>query len=85
MATAGTAVQLSTTPTAIISVNVQAETDNTGLIAVGGSSVDATATSQEGTILSAGQSTQLAIDDLSIIYIDSTVNGDGVTYTYLTV
>lgn len=79
--TAGTAVQLSTSTARVGSVAIQAETDNTGRIAVGGSSVVAAegATCQ-GIVLAAGESVSLDIDQLTDIYIDSTVNGDGVTF-----
>ena len=80
--TAGTAVALAST-TSSSRVIITAETDNTGLIAVGvsGHTVAAPGT-QEGMILSPGQSTEFAITDLANVYIDSTVNGDGVTYAY---
>lgn len=79
--TAATAVQLSTSTARVGSVAIQAETDNTGRIAVGGSTVVALegATSQ-GIILAAGDSVTLDVDQLTDVYIDSTVNGDGVNY-----
>lgn len=82
VAAAGTAEALATT-TAIKSVVVTAETDNTGIIAVGGSGVVAALATRRGTPLSAGESIALDIDDLADVFIDSTVNGDGVTYTYV--
>jgi hypothetical protein len=83
--TAATRVQLTTVPTAVRSLVIQAETDNTGLIAVGGSTVIAlVGTTARGISLSAGQSVSLDIDNLSKIYIDSTVSGDGVLLTYTT-
>lgn len=63
-------------------VIVQAQTDNTGIIAVGGAGVDATVATGTGVALTAGTSVTLAIDDLARVYIDSTVSGDGVRYTY---
>lgn len=79
--TAGTRVQLSTTQTAVLEVTVTAETDNTGLIVVGGSTVVATLASRRGTPLNAGDSLTLAVNDLTDVYLDSTVSTDGVTYT----
>ena len=82
--TAGTEVALSTDKSRIVSVTIQAETDNTGRIVVGDSSIVATegATAQ-GLVLTAGDSITLNISQLSGIYIDSTVNGDGVTFIAL--
>lgn len=82
VATAGTAVQLSTAATRVKSVCVTAETDNTGYIVVGGSGVVAALSTRKGTPLNAGDSVTLDIDQLSDVYIDATVNTDGVTYTY---
>jgi len=79
--TAGTDVVLAES-TAAKWVTIQAQTDNTGLIAVGGSGVDATEATGTGVALAAGESITLPIDNLADIYIDSTVNGEGVRFTY---
>lgn len=79
--TAGTRVQLSTTQTSVLEVTITAETDNTGYIVVGGATVVASLSTRRGTPLSAGDSYTVAVNDLSDVYIDSTVNGDGVTYS----
>lgn len=81
--TAGTDVALAGS-TACKRVMVQAQTDNTGLIAVGGTGVDATVATGTGIILYPGDVVDFDIDNLSDIYIDSTVNGEGVRYTYWT-
>lgn len=81
--TAGTDVALATSVSARW-VIIQAQTDNTGVIAVGDAGVDATVATGTGVALAAGESISLPCEDLSLIYIDSTVNGDGVRYTYLT-
>jgi hypothetical protein len=81
IATAGTAEALATS-TACSSVVITAETDNTGVIVVGASDVIAALATRKGTPLNAGDSIALDIDNLSKIYLDTTVNGDGVTYTY---
>ena len=81
--TAGTDVVLASSTTCK-RVVIQAQTDNTGLIAVGSSGVDATVATGTGILLSAGDTFELDIDNLADIYIDSTVNGDGVRYTYFT-
>jgi len=79
--TAGTDVALATTTIAKWVV-IQAQTDNTGVIAVGAAGVDATVATGTGVALAAGESLTIPVDDLKNIYIDSTVNGDGVRYTY---
>lgn len=81
--TAGTDVPLAAS-TACVSVTIQAQTDNTGLIAVGGAGVDATIATGTGNVLEAGDAITIDIDNLSKVYIDATVSGDGVRYTYLT-
>lgn len=79
--TGGTRVQLSTTSTAIIEVAITAETDNTGIIVVGGSTVVASLSTRRGTPLQAGETVVLGVNDLAKVYLDTTVNTDGVTYT----
>lgn len=81
--TAGTDVALAAS-TACKRVTIQAQTDNTGWIAVGASGVDATESTGTGVLLAAGDVFELDIDNLSDVFIDSTVNGEGVRYTYFT-
>ena len=81
VASAGTAEALSTTQNAKW-VTIQAQTDNTGVIAVGGSGVLATVATGTGVALAAGESFTIPANDLKNIYIDATVSGDGVRYTY---
>lgn len=63
-------------------VCITAETDNTGIVVVGGTSVVATLASRQGTPLDAGDDVCLPVDNLADINLDVTVNGEGVTYTY---
>jgi hypothetical protein len=63
-------------------VVIQAQTDNTGIIAVGATGVDATVATGTGLVLSAGEKITLPIDNLADVFIDATVTGDGVRYTY---
>lgn len=63
-------------------VTVQAQTDNTGIIAVGATGVDATVATGTGVALTAGSHITLPCDNLADIFIDATVTGDGVRYTY---
>ncbi len=65
-------------------VTIQAQTDNTGFIAVGATGVDATVATGTGILLSAGDVFEMDIDNLADIFIDATVTGDGVRYTYFT-
>lgn len=81
--TAGTDVALAGS-TVCKRVVIQSQTDNTGLIAVGGSGVDATEATGTGIILYPGDSFEIMTDNLADIFIDSTVNGEGVRYTYFT-
>ena len=80
--TAGTAVQLSTTSVGASEVIITAETDNTGIIVVGTSTVVAALATRKGTPLLAGESLVIAIDDLNKISLDPTVSTDGVTYQW---
>lgn len=70
--------------TACKRVVVQSQTDNTGLIAVGATGVDATVATGTGVILYPGDSFELEIDNLADVFIDASVNGEGVRYTYFT-
>lgn len=81
--TAGTRVVLAAS-TAAKWATIQAYRSNTGTIAVGGATVNASVTAGTGTgiSLSAGESITLPCDNLNDINIDSTVNGEGVRYTY---
>ena len=79
--TAGTAEALAVS-TAAKAVIITAETDNTGYVVVGGSTVVAALATRRGTPLNAGDSVTLEIDNLADIYLDVTVSGDGVTYIY---
>jgi len=80
--TAGTREQLVASSTPCKWVILIAKTDNTGTIVVGGSTVVAALATRQGTPLDAGDSVRLDIDDLYDIYLDATVNGEGVTYLY---
>lgn len=81
VASAGTDEALATSKNAKWVV-IQAQTDNTGLIAVGSSGVDATEATGTGAALAAGDSVTIPVDDLASVYIDATVSGEGVRYTY---
>ena len=80
---AGTAEALEDAARGVEYVIIQSETDNTGLIAVGDSNVVAATGSQKGTMLNVGDSMTLLLVDLNDIYIDSAIDGDGVTYLFV--
>lgn len=86
--TAGTRVALSTTSVSVRSVTITAETDNTGVIVIGGAgTVVAAQATRRGTPLAAGDTIALTIrdddvDDLAEVGLDATIDGDGVTYIY---
>lgn len=80
--TAGTAERLAAA-TKATQVVITAETDNTGIICVGGSTVVAALATRRGTPLSLGDTVTLPCVDLSDIWLDTTVDGDGATFTYV--
>lgn len=79
--TAGTDVALAGSTNAKYAT-IQAQTDNTGYIAVGASGVDATEATGTGILLASGESVTVLCEDLASIYIDATVSGEGVRYVY---
>ena len=81
--TAGTAEQIVTEVTSVISVAIQAETTNAAEVAVGDSNVVAIDDAERGIILAAGESTTLAIGDLALVWIDAKSSGDGISYLCL--
>jgi len=77
VASAGTAVLLLTTDKEIYVVTIKAKATNNGLIYVGDDSVD----NSTGLILAAGEEVTIKIDDDDTNpYIDSSQNGEGVSY-----
>lgn len=82
--TAATRVKLIEAVTTCKKVVITAKDDNAGTIVVGGETVVALAgVTRQGTPLLASESVIIEIDDVSKVYIDSTTNGEGVTYTYV--
>lgn len=81
IAAAGTAEALAS-DTPAKKVDIQAELDNTDVIVVGDSNVIANLATRKGIALRAGESYSFEIINLSHIYIDAVVNGEGVIYAY---
>jgi hypothetical protein len=80
--TAGTRVRLSGTALPVRRAIVTALLTNTGTIVPGGAAVVAAVGSRNGPALNAGDVIGLENVDLNSVYIDSTVNGEGVTVLY---
>ncbi len=80
--TAGTAVALVASSTECKRLEIQALYSNTGNISVGDSNTLAGTGSERGIILLPGGSYTVGITDVASIYIDSSVNGEGVSFTY---
>lgn len=85
VASAGTAEALSSTAQPFSRVTVCADTDNTGIIAVGDSGVIANLATRTGVPLEASDCYTINAGDwgsmdLRTVFIDTTVSGDGVTY-----
>lgn len=72
VATAGVAEALGA-PTTIRGVTIQANIANTGNVLVGSSS-------SQDIVLSPGDIISIDVDNLNVVYIDVTVNGEGVNY-----
>lgn len=77
--TAGTAVQLAASQ-GIVSVAITALEANTGIITIGASTVLAASGTRRGLPLAAKQTATICTDDLADVYIDATVNGEGVSW-----
>jgi len=82
VAEAGTRVQLSSTSTKVSKVVVSAIPTNANYITVGGSTVVAAAGTETGKVLYPGDSETFFVDNLTKIYIDAVVSGNGCTYIY---
>lgn len=74
--TAGTQVALASSQAITHSVKIKALHGNSGWIYVGNSSVS----SSNGYVLDAGETLEIQVANLATVYIDSSVNGEGVSY-----
>ena len=80
--TAGTAVQLSTTSTICQLVQITALVTNTAVVFVGGSDVLTTVGSENGTPLNPGDTWEAPMQNLTQVYLDARVSGEGVSYLF---
>lgn len=85
VAAAATAERIlsSSTSVPVVYIDIQAETDNTGLVVIGDSGVVAALATRKGIALNAGDTYRLENVDLADVYADVTVSGDGYTYVYV--
>ncbi len=79
VATAGVRTRFTTANIPCFSITMTANSANTGMLSVGGSAIVAVS---NGLPLSAGDTAIIEIDNLNKLYLDSTVNGEGLTYYY---
>ncbi len=84
VASSATAEHLTSAPYPCSAVYIQAETDNTGIIMVGGSNIAHAQTTRIGIVLNPSDIYPMRCRDLYDIWVRSSVNGDGVTYNVLT-
>ena len=87
VAVSGSAVQLTTASTACVEVILTANSSNGGIIAFGGSGINAVSNGSitiNGSYLFGSATQKIPIDDVSKIFIDASVSGNGVSFTYVT-
>ena len=82
VAAAGTAERLVSVNTRCSEVTITAESDNTGDIVIGDSTVVASAATRRGVPLVPGASYTIKIEDLYQLWIDADVSSDGVVFVY---
>lgn len=76
VATAGTEVVLGGDLALLSGVTIRADGDNTGVVYIGGATVDST----NGLILAAGDHVFLDIANVNLVYVDAATNGDSVSW-----
>lgn len=78
--TSGTPVQLLSSSTDCKRIDIVAQSGNTGIVYVGGSNT--LASTQTGVPLAPLGSYTFFVNDVSIVYADSTASGDKVSFVY---
>lgn len=82
VAAAGTALAIAAAGKIFSKVIITALTTNTGVIAIGDATVLATAGSENGALLKTGNAAITLRDvDLSKVFVDASVNGEGITWS----
>jgi hypothetical protein len=82
--TSGTAVRITATSTPVPGVWVGSDENNGGIIVVGDSSVEGTAGSQQGIMIEpAGNSIFIPVNNLNLLYVDSSNSGDEAVWAYV--
>jgi hypothetical protein len=84
VAAAGTREALVPAPTPARYVTLTALRGNAGDVVVGGNTVVAALAGRRGVPLAAGDSETLPVNDLAKVFLDAEVNGDGVSFVYVT-
>jgi hypothetical protein len=82
VASAGTAEALAAAATPCRLIVVSARPENTDVVVVGASTVVAAAGTRRGISLVPGQSVSLHVKDVSSLFVDAVVSGEGVSYVY---
>lgn len=83
VASAGVPVQLNASARGIRAVDITAATSNTGLVVIGATTAIAAAASRRGTPLGPGDTWSQTLQDLTAIWVDAEVSGDGVTFSFI--
>ncbi len=80
--TAGTPVALAAVSTEVKRLDVTANYTNTDMVTIGGSGVVGAASGRKGVPIAPGNTYTFFVSDLAQVYIDSVVNGEGISYNY---
>lgn len=80
--TAGTRVQLSTSSVSCKRLVIQSLSSNTGVMVVGSVTCVAAEATRQGVALWPTQRAEFYVNNLNLLYIDSTVNGEKAHYFY---
>lgn len=83
VASSATAQRLSATHVTCRWVLISAETDNTGIVTVGGSTVVAADATRRGIPLAANATVPITCRDLYDVFVACKTDGDGVTFIYM--
>ena len=77
---AGTREQILTSATPCTGIIIQGLHSNTGNVSVGGSDVSAVLAGENGIELMPAQTITLYVTDVSIVYVDAEVSGEGISF-----